>query len=184
MRQPQGLFSDYDFSKERGAPDISTPVKSALVAFENKIRLENVEHGAAFDASGVLILHKVGEPDQVAFSVAEHDLMRSACFTHNHPKNLSFSVQDVKIAIQNEFQALRAVGPQFRHIMEMPVGGWPSVARLFQVMSVSFEKATHVVDEKVWIEGLAPQLREAEYLHQVWSLTATRLGILYRREYT
>lgn len=184
MRQPQGLFSDCDFSKERGESGTSTPVKLELVAFGNKIRLESVEHGAAFDASGALILHRVGEPDQVAFSVAEHDLMRGAYFTHNHPKNLSFPVQDVKIAIQNEFLALRAVGPQFRHIMEMPVGGWPSVARLFQVMCESFERATHVVDEKVWIEGLAPQLRETEYLHQVWTLTATRLGILYRREYS
>ena len=132
MRQPQGLFSDYDFSKERGVPDTSTPVEFALVAFENKIRLASVEHGAAFDATGALILHRVGEPDQVAFSVAEHVLMRGACFTHNHPKNLSFSVQDVKIAIQNEFLALRAVGPQFRHIMEMPVGGGPALLACFK----------------------------------------------------
>lgn len=183
MRQPQGLFTPYDITEPRGMPDVSTPARAAAVAFENVVRLEAIEHGAAFAADGSLILRKAGQPDRLGYTDAELERMRGAVFTHNHPNGVTVSVADLSLAARLALTELRAVGPQFRHIMA-PQADWPSGAELARAVSQARREAQQVVQTLIFERGLSARHADAEMTHQVMVAVARKFRLTYRREYT
>lgn len=183
MRQPQGVFTPYDIIEPRGTPDVSTAARAAAVAFENEVRLATIEHGAAFAADGRLILRKAGEPNRVGYTDAEIESMRGSLFTHNHPNGASFSFADVRLASRIGLVELRAVGPQFRHILVPAFGRWPSESDLRASADAVQARAQRVVEQMIY-DGLRHPLADVEKTHRIWEGVARRLGLTYLREYT
>ncbi|MFN4003332.1 MAG: phage minor head protein [Hylemonella sp.] len=182
MRQPQGLFTDYDAYAPLVVPDTSTAARAAAVEWEKRIRHEPIEHGISISASGTLILSKIGQADRVAYSDAEMALMRGSTFTHNHPNGLSFSVADFRMAVQHDFAELRAVTPAFRHIMTRPEHGWPSLIAFEGHRSDAARQAILAVRDLMVSAGMHPRYAEMEATHQFWVFVAKRFGIGYTRE--
>lgn len=182
MRQPQGLFTPYDITEPRGLPDRSTAVRAIMVQFEDEVRGASVEHAAAFDAGGRLLLRKLGQPDRVGYTDAELKGIQGSHLTHNHPNGASFSIVDVRLAAFLGLAELRAVGPQFRHIM-FPRRAWPTDSDIKTAVDSVSASAIAEVDRQV-TEGLSPAFHSLELTHQVWVRAARRLGLRYVREYT
>lgn len=182
MRQPQGLFTPNDFTEPRGVPDASTPARAAAVAFENRVRLHEREHGAAFAADGRLILEKVGEPDSIEYDDGELERMHGLVFTHNHPSGASFSVADVKLAARIGLSELRAVGPQCRYILTPGPDGWVPSSAADGAYLGALEQARRIGDDLVLRQGLRLASASSELMHRGWVEFARKAKIAYTRQ--
>jgi SPP1 gp7 family putative phage head morphogenesis protein len=183
-RQPQGLFGPYDVTSPRGSPDVSTPARAAMVSFEDRVRLLDRENGAAFDADGAVLLELFGTADALPTTDAAMQAARGGSWTHNHPNGATFSLRDVETAGALQFVELRAVGPQFRHILLPGRAGWPDDVALAGQFVAAQPRARAIVDRMVREDGLNPQNATAELLHQIWVAVARYFGLTYIREFT
>ena len=162
-------------------PDVSTLQKAATVQFENTIRNEKLEYGAAFNSQGNKLLEKVGEPDRVSYSVNDLAAMRGLVFTHNHPLDTSFSVQDVLLAAEAGMKELRAVGPRLRYSF----AGLDGITDLGQ-LEADIRRIIQQVNQQLSDAVKTTQLHifdmNAYGSHLVWLRVAAELGLTYRRE--
>lgn len=69
FKQPSGNFTIYDPAYPRVDPDISTPVRKAMVDLEKKIRSDALETGAFFESDGKISLKRQGQTDRVAYTI-------------------------------------------------------------------------------------------------------------------
>jgi len=98
---------------------ITKPVKNIEQIF-NKVEKEIVknpyETAVAFDGTGKEILRKIGGQSNVVFTEKEMiDLLEAdkITFTHNHPKDWSFSPQDIYLTGKCKINEMRAVGEKY-----------------------------------------------------------------------
>nr|WP_144266491.1 hypothetical protein [Paenibacillus curdlanolyticus] len=127
----------------KGGPGVNTPIDefddseiyegagasrynyTKVVDLENSIRYESKEHGQFFDSdgnsNGVMI---IGTENSIDLS-PYRKLGKNAVFTHNHPKNRTFSWQDLETAIEFDMAEIRAVSPNGATIsMKRGAKGW------------------------------------------------------------
>ncbi|UZR29072.1 structural protein [Methylococcus mesophilus] len=179
FKQPPGEFSIYDPEAPRGKPDVSTPLKRAVVKLEDSIRQQASETGAFFGSEGNVILQRSGKADKVAFTHGELRAMGGSTFTHNHPGGASFSLNDVQMAAEYSLQELRAVTSLFRHSMS---GQWPAADVLDRAFAEELVKAKNAVHDLVITNQLHTSLKGLEIQHLAWVGVANRFGLIYRRE--
>jgi len=179
--QPTWDFNLYDIGFPRHATDISTPARKAAVVFEASVRNDCVENGAFFRHDGAVILQKVGLSDRIPFSLSELNQATGSLFSHNHPDGLSFSAQDVQLAIAYRLVELRAVSPHWRHIMR-PIASWPSPAAIIAAIRAETHRAHADVRAMMQSGQLSSRDCQWELQHQVWARISRSLKFEYRRE--
>src|SRR5688572_29099143 len=121
-------------------------------AAEDEIRRDPFETLLVFDWTGLEILRKLGQRDNVQVTTAEHRQMRGQIVTHNHPhgwtfaptdprhEGHSFSLQDVALAIGGDVAEMRVVTPVWRYSLR-PVPGQPWSRRFFaRVVEPAFRR--------------------------------------------
>ncbi len=184
FKQPSGEFTIHDIGYPRVEPDTSTPVRKAMVAFEDKIRRDTeFETGAFFDEHGNMLLKRTGLPNQVRYTHSELMRMRGKCFSHNHPNGGSFSIDDIQQAAQYQCAELRAVSPHYRHILT-PKNHWIDI--LYDEIEEVAEVYQSIVEERVRKEIEAKKFDARFYsnevTHRLWTGLAKRYNFHYKRE--
>jgi hypothetical protein len=149
-------FSVYDPNCPQVSPDISTPFRLAAVQFEDAVRHDFNENGAFFRPDGSLIFRKIGTPSNVLFSASELIGVNNSGFSHNHPGGHSFSMQDVRHAVELDLIELRAVAPHWRYIMH-PAEAWPGWDAIEQSVK---DETPFAIDE------INPMLKANQLRHQ------------------
>jgi hypothetical protein len=180
FRQPSGGFSIYDPAVPKKDPDVSTPIKAAIVRFENEVRADaKLEHGAFFDETGAIRLQRTGKPDRVTYRHEELRAFSGLSFTHNHPSGAGFSVADVALGAEYLLREVRAVTAQMRHGISGP---WPDHSKIQAVFEEEMAKAREAVGDMIRTNRLRAEFFHAEVIHQTWARVSARLGMRYWRE--
>lgn len=163
------------------------PIEYILREDEAKIAGKKVEHCFCYDKEGKTIFSKTGTKSAISFTEEEvNNIIKDGAtyFTHNHPGDTSFSLDDIRMACKFKLEQMRARGPQHLHILNAPEGGWDM--DYFQ-KTISPIYAT--TNDKVYKETLNKlaykeiTLDEANYthFHKVWTAVAEELGLIYKR---
>ena len=109
---------------------------SALRSAETRIAGRSREIGYIFSRDGRLLseITQQGETTELFLTEEERARAAGAIFTHNHPRNSSFSAGDFYESSALDVHQMRAVvireGRIKAHSLTRPSGGWPPVARL------------------------------------------------------
>ena len=159
-------------------------LRHAVTAVEKKIADNDFETAAVFATDGTLLLRKTGERASVRFTQQEVlRMIDAAVFTHNHPRNTSFSLADVDLAWRLRIEEIRVVSPSFLYRMRPPAGGWR------QIEWKVIEETVHAIHDQV-IEEFHSALRVGRLTettadlrgwHTVWLRAARRLSLSYTR---
>ncbi|MGH7964858.1 MAG: hypothetical protein ACRERD_24100 [Candidatus Binatia bacterium] len=159
-------------------------LKRAVAAVEEEIADNDFETAAVFAGDGTLVLRKTGERAAIRFTRQEVlQMIDAAVFTHNHPRNTSFSLADIDLAWRLRIGEVRIVSRNFLYRMQPPVGGWRQIE--WQII----EEIVNEVREQV-IQEFQTALRtgrrtEAEAdlrgWHTIWLRVARRLSLSYAR---
>ena len=181
FKQPAGAYSPYDPQAPRVKPSTSTAARKAAVAVENAIRHDEVETGVFIGADGIERLRRSGAPDRVPFTNLELSTKAGTTFTHNHPGNSSFTLDDYDNALFAGVAELRAVTPQFRHILVMGPK-MPDVAQLQGLEDELMPRLANLVQDMIKQGQLGPPAKGVELKHQFWREAARRHGFFYTRE--
>ena len=156
----------------------------AVTAVEKEIAHNDVETAAVFASDGTLLLRKAGERTAVRFTQQEAlRMIDAAVFTHNHPRNTSFSLADVDLAWRLRIGEIRVVTPAFLYRMRPPVGGWRKIE--WQVIEETVNTVHNHVGQEFQAALRAGRLTENEAdlrgWHTIWLRTARHLSVSYTR---
>ena len=180
---PTETFSIYDVGVLPVKPDTSTPLKKAVIEYEDSIRNQPIEHGAFFDSTGLLITSTLGDDSSLSFS--NDDLLKSlgSYFTHNHPQGGTFSKRDIETAISMNLREIRAVTRNFRYSMQFNEVIIDN-KKLQKAIDDSVLKANDIVSDMIKTDKLNPVYANDELNHQIWVLVARelKLKLKYTRE--
>ncbi|MBI4319416.1 MAG: hypothetical protein HY675_13085 [Chloroflexi bacterium] len=179
-----------------GAGGGHLPAERAIRQIEDQIRRNPAESLHAVDASGRVVLSKLGTQNEVVLDPTDLALLRDTIVTHNHPGGLvylssdprsqgnSFSREDIMAASQADVVEMRAVTPVWRFIVRRPAVGWGDWGRdLSPVFSQHRAAVTREFQEAVWVTHTMTQAEaEAQFSHEVWTRVSQELGLDYRRE--
>ena len=83
-------------------------VKIKVRKGETNLTKHQYESAIVYDQKGNVILKKDGSQHEVEFTEKELHLMKDAVVTHNHPKDTTFSPDDIYMLINNNIQEVRA----------------------------------------------------------------------------
>jgi hypothetical protein len=145
--QPYWIKDNFKGGKISGGLKIENTIRNENPVFqsmirqkEDEIRSRETEKAYIFKDDGSIILEKTSNSvDSVSFNRFELSLMNNNTLLHNHPLHpgtektfigrigVSFSRQDIKVAINNNLKEMRVVTPTYQFIMKRPSGGWPSI---------------------------------------------------------
>lgn len=99
-----------------------------MTAVEKEIAHDDFETAAVFASDGTLLLRKAGERAAVRFTQQEAlRMIDAAVFTHNHPRDTSFSLADVDLAWRLRIREIRVVTQSFLYRLRPSVGGWRKI---------------------------------------------------------
>lgn len=94
-----------------------------IIEAEQQIRHEKVERGVIFSPNGNILWEKTGTKSSIDISEAiEAGLLKGCIFTHNHPLQTSFSMDDFKVFIAHGLLEMRAVDQKYAYSMSLERG--------------------------------------------------------------
>lgn len=179
---PSRTFSIYDVNTPSSKPDVTTPLKQAIVTTEDRIRHVDIEIGVFFSKDGRVISHRQGNANSISFNQQELLAAKKSYFTHNHPNGNTFSTQDIETASELELSEIRVVTKNLRFSMSTASCGWPSKIDLKKALDELNTKANDVVKNMINTDEIHPKFATVEKNHQLWLLVANRFELLYTRE--
>jgi hypothetical protein len=177
-----GAYTIYDSGFPCQSPTAPTPALVAAVLLEGSIHGDSLETGAFIDAAGSIVIRKTGLPNAVCFVGGELNGTRGTVFTHNHPKDGSFSREDVEAAIRSTLIEVRAVGPKLRHRLRPRHPAWPTLAELNRELAIAQRHVPTIVRNQHRTGAINPQFLRHEAEHQTWVFVSNVLGLDYIRE--
>ena len=152
---------------------------------EEQIRRNPFESAYAFDASGRLVLSKVGGADSLEFTATELARLKDTVLTHNPPADVSLSRSDVDLATFAQVAEIRVVTPRWRYVLTRPGPGWDT-AYFEMTVGPRFDHHARIVRVEllraVRTRRITPAEAETRFLDEVWTGVARELGLEYRRE--
>ena len=159
-------------------------LRRAVTAVEKEIAHNDFETAAVFASDGALLLSKAGEQAAVRFTQREAlRMIDAAVFTHNHPRNTSFSLADVDLAWRLRIGEIRVVTQSFLYRMRPPVGGWRTIE--WRVIEETVNTVYDHVRQEFQAALRRGRLTESEAdlrgWHTVWLRTARHLSLSYTR---
>lgn len=146
---------------------------------ESRFRHESKEHGQFFDKNGNLVGDTVIGTEKSIDISNYRDRGKEAVFTHNHPNNGPFSLEDIMVAVDFDMLEMRAVTPNGKTFsMVKGIEGWkvdgPSVRMVYRL--VQEELRADVGFNKLYKEGRMDEAWEIFY-----DKIAGRIGGDYKR---
>ncbi len=181
FNQPTPTFGPYDPPAPRATPDTSTPARQTAVAIEEGIRNNKLETGVFIGADGKELLRRTGQPNRVGFAEAELAGKAGSTFTHNHPGDGAFSLDDYEAALFAQVAELRVVSPQFRHLLLF--GAAPPTRKTLEQLGAEWSaQLSEVVRQANQADQLHPAWFGVELQHAFWKRAAKRFGLTYLRE--
>lgn len=159
-------------------------LRRAVTAIEKEIADNDFETAAVFANDGTLLLRKTGERAAVRFTQPEAlRMIDAAVFTHNHPRNTSFSLADVDLAWRLRIGEIRVVTQSFLYRLRPPVGGWRKIE--WQVIEDTVNTVHDYVRQNFQAALRARKLTEDEAdlrgWHTIWLRVARLLSLTYTR---
>ncbi|MET1171701.1 WXG100 family type VII secretion target [Paenibacillus amylolyticus] len=146
--------------------------------FEDQIRNKPLEHGQFFDKNGNLIGETVVGTEK-SINISNHkDVAKDTVFTHNHPTNGPFSLEDIATAIDFNMAEIRAVSPNGTNLsMKRGAEGWKENAEDIGIIFANIQKE------------LRSDLKAQEYFKTgnkdaVWDMLFDRVAKKIGGEYT
>jgi hypothetical protein len=155
--------------------------RSVAVVFENRIRNDELETGVLIEPDGTVIVERQDKPDEVAFRVAELRRARDGTFTHNHPRDSTFSKRDVQVAAQWNLRELRVVTSTCLYVMQSIAGLWLPIKTHY---ASAHERAKAEVHD---LCRQGPILQSDAWrctLHLAWERLGKDIGRYYERDPT
>lgn len=157
--------------------------KWGLAEAQQRIRNDTREN-VIFYKNGRQLLRFRGETNYV--NPPEECLlrMRDCVVVHNHPKSISFSLQDIKAIIQHDAYRLIVVSPLHEYRLTRPAAGWP--------IDFNLESTYEFLEECISLsqDSLRKQETTGEIFssekqllenHYIWSLFFNRFEIQYEK---
>lgn len=120
----QNLFNVY-FSfgiieKTDKIKDVNEKIINESKIFENNIIKLNMETCGSFDKNGKLIFSKSGNYDEIKFNENEFNKIKNMeIFTHNHPENKTFSMEDIFLLLSSGIKLMRVVSPNYIYSLQI-----------------------------------------------------------------
>lgn len=158
--------------------------------YEDVIRDKSTEHSAFFDNNGNVLLYKKGTESAVYFTENEISRIRGniAVMTHNHPRETSFSVDDIKFAINNNIGEIRVVSSHFTYTMKSS-DNWKSYkpgSKKYATLIDHYNETNRIVYERFSAEinagRLTPAMADLTHQHEILSRLSREYNFTYSRE--
>ncbi len=184
FKQPQNEPSFYDLPNKTQKPDVSTPARKKAVAFEEEFRESRKEYGIFISNDGEKSYPLSGDINKVNVPSELWGKVVGTTFTHNHPGGSNFSVDDIITAAELNLAEVRAVTQHMRFIMSKGESNklWPSESEIRQALKELNPKALDLTRNMINSDRINSRYAQSELEHQLWMLTAQKLGLKYKRE--
>lgn len=155
--------------------------RDLVLAFERKYRRDHQqEHAMLLDKVGRVVVQRDGDVDSVQFETTELDQAQGGLLLHNHPRNLSFSGPDLKLASEYSL-TLRAIGvspdtgDQFDHTIALVP---PTLA---DTILSDFDNAVERAEQELAPQPYRDLAWQRESRHLAVSRLAREHSFLYHR---
>ncbi|HLK60355.1 MAG TPA: hypothetical protein VKU00_27590 [Chthonomonadaceae bacterium] len=164
---------------------------------ETELRSSRFEAAFAVDETSKVVLEKVGEEAEIAFTEEEIRRLRDASgviFTHNHPGGWkytpedprhggnSFSPHDIHLVCRAELAEIRVVTPRFRFSMRPSEDGWNEQywhSTLWPIYHMTDAQVKNELADQALYGVITPLEASARRFHTVWKRVANLLGLRY-----
>lgn len=160
--------------------------KNVRMRVENReawIYTKSYERAYIYDQNGNKLLGKIGTLDEVEFTEKELKLMKDAVVTHNHPKGVTLSPDDIYMAIEHNLQEIRATGSRGTYVLRRNenLHLMPSKEQFLEEYSDVLKKYS-----KLYMKKFGFKISEQHY-QQIIQMNgmnemAKKYGLLYWRE--
>lgn len=142
--------------------------------FENNIKDQKFETCGVFNENGDFIFSKDGEEDYIGdFTYDEIDKFEGAISTHNHPRNHSFSKEDVHLACQLRVREERVITSKGKVFSLKRTNGEKLYIGMWLKIEPLFKKYNRVVENIFYksIDSGEMSIKEANinHSHEVWT---------------
>lgn len=166
------------------ATEESSDTHPAVLNFEKEHRHSPHEQGLAVK-NGKVMGHWQGTEDRIEFHKDDWGKFHGAdIFTHVHPRDYSFSPQDVHLMIEDKIKQFRAVSPSATHVLTEPKGGWDTqgqtVSEFAQRVKDRYQDILPLEEEK--LKGLPKAEMRYQLHHNVMAKLAREFGAHYERQ--
>lgn len=156
-----------------------------LHQIEKKIRRKKIEHGYIVDQNGKIIWESTGSSDYIdAETAVINNLLSGNYFTHNHPRGLSFSPEDVFMMLKYNIKQIRAVTSH--HVFEMTTNSRTKLTNkelreIVKVINKYGEAIYKKANEDNTARLFGAKIENQDYYHELWSRVSRVTKISYRR---
>lgn len=166
----------------RSASTHGPALRQALRRFESWARTQPIEHEAAFTPSGRLLFQVAGDETQVGGDWRQDKAARGAIVTHNHPREVTFSMDDIMSACVKGYREIRAVGPRLTYRLVLPEGAaWNE--HTSGVFLRHYRELKPKYEAQVEAGRYTPDEAQTAIYHQTTMAAAEELGWRYMREF-
>lgn len=178
----QALRQDVAGLLTRHPEALATALKQEMAA----IAAAPLEHLAVFNQAGETLLKKTGAADHVALTAPEAALLKDAVLVHNHPGiPQSFSVDDIKLAVEYGLQEIHAVDRLYHYQVSRPAGAaWgPEYWRTLLGPTVQRIEADvrQRLDQALAAGKITASERVALFDHMIWEEVNQEIPLGYLR---
>lgn len=181
----QELEKWYNNIYQEKAAEKQKRLAQAIKETETQLIKRETEKVVVFDDDGTVVFEKEGNKDSVSFSVDEVRLFKDKILTHNHPRETSFSTDDVQLVMAWNLKSIRACGRQYRYYLNRPETGWSR--ELWENVVEPLARRAHEEVYRMFTDlirhgKLTPEEANARQWHEVWSRVTREVGLDYGRE--
>jgi len=170
--------------KAEGNPTRSSTLARTIAGIEERIATAPVEYAVVLDERGTLLVNKVGERREVAFTADEVARMRGAAvFIHNHPGGTSFSLPDILLAKRLNIREMRVVTDQMLYVLRPPQDGWPALTLrdLLNAVRAADAEVEARLSAHIHSGRLSTTAANRRHWDEVWTQVAQQVGLQYRK---
>ena len=167
---------------------MGTPLVETLDKIEKKSAKSKREVASYVTHDGKIIFSVIGKKAEVTPSKNQQkklkEMGKQIIITHNHPYpyNSSLTNEDLKVAIYNDSDGVRAITNKYTYVALRPRKGWGISYSEFDKIYKNFEKLITTNMEKAYKKGT---LTSSEYkdlfTHKIMEKCCKKLGIKYFR---
>lgn len=145
---------------------------NTLKDFESSIANKDIEYAGLYSRDGTFIFSEIGTKDSVGFTAEQLDQMTGGILTHNHPNERSFSIDDIRLFLNNNLAEVRVVTDEFIYSMinDANISMTPkAIRRLYNNSLIEAIKNN-------------PDGTDDELFSDAWYIFANAVGLKYKKD--
>jgi hypothetical protein len=158
-----------------------------LASFERQHYADAVENAACFDKEGHMLYMASGRANGIDLPWEVANKMTGGTFSHNHPKNLPFSIEDVAFADRMELKEMRVTandnGRQVVYTMKpKPGGNWPA-PEVFKINLRGVVEELRYHGLEMVNNGMSTDVKtQRAYWMKFWQSFSPRMGLVFEEK--